>query len=195
VVHGHGSPHHNRALDDAGRYFQDTYGGRMVHLLGGIRGGDRKWKALATPEALAADGFTVHAGLDEHSRMLFLRPDLVPSGIREAPSVTAGDPAALEAAARRDDWPGYFGAPRYATAALGAMAEEQVVREAIERALKILDGQEPAAGGRIADVLIQDPVIRGIIDDSLAHEAAQEAHQRAWLARQPAWPPPPAPQK
>jgi creatinine amidohydrolase/Fe(II)-dependent formamide hydrolase-like protein len=195
VVHGHGSPHHNRALDDAGRYFQDTYGGRMVHLLGGMRAGARKWRALATPEALAADGFTVHAGLGEHSVILFLRPDLVPSGVREAPSVTVGNPAALEAAARRADWPGYFGAPRYATAALGAMAEEQAVRDTTETALKILDGQEPAAGGRIADVLIQDPVFQGVIDDSLAHEAAQEARQRAWLSRQPAWPPPPVPAK
>ncbi len=30
IVHIHGGPEHNRALDDAGDYFRDTYGGRMV---------------------------------------------------------------------------------------------------------------------------------------------------------------------
>ena len=34
VIHGHGSPNHNRALDQAGEYFRDTYGGHMVNLTG-----------------------------------------------------------------------------------------------------------------------------------------------------------------
>lgn len=32
VVHNHRSPWHNEALDQAGDYFRDTYGGRMVNL-------------------------------------------------------------------------------------------------------------------------------------------------------------------
>ena len=34
VVHLHGAPTHNRALDETARYFSDTFGGRMVHLTG-----------------------------------------------------------------------------------------------------------------------------------------------------------------
>ena len=34
VVHVHGAPMHIRALDQAGDYFHDTYGGRMVNLWG-----------------------------------------------------------------------------------------------------------------------------------------------------------------
>ena len=34
VVHVHGSPNHIAALDDAGDFFRDTYGGRMVNLWG-----------------------------------------------------------------------------------------------------------------------------------------------------------------
>jgi creatinine amidohydrolase len=34
VIHLHGAPNHNRALDQAGDYFRDNYGGRMVHLAG-----------------------------------------------------------------------------------------------------------------------------------------------------------------
>ena len=34
VVHVHGAPLHIGALDEAGDYFHDTYGGRMVNLWG-----------------------------------------------------------------------------------------------------------------------------------------------------------------
>ena len=34
VVHVHGSPMHIRAIDDAGDFFHDTCGGRMVNLWG-----------------------------------------------------------------------------------------------------------------------------------------------------------------
>jgi len=37
VVHSHGSPNHHLALNQAGDYFHDTYGGRMVNLFGLIR--------------------------------------------------------------------------------------------------------------------------------------------------------------
>ena len=34
IVHGHGAPNHNRALDQAGDYFREVYDGRMVNLTG-----------------------------------------------------------------------------------------------------------------------------------------------------------------
>jgi creatinine amidohydrolase len=34
VIHDHGDPAHNQALDQASDYFHDTYGGTMVHLFG-----------------------------------------------------------------------------------------------------------------------------------------------------------------
>jgi hypothetical protein len=34
IVHGHGSPLHNQALDQADDYFRDSFGGRMVNLDG-----------------------------------------------------------------------------------------------------------------------------------------------------------------
>lgn len=37
VVHVHGSPHHIRALDQAGDFFRDTYGGTMVNRGGSSR--------------------------------------------------------------------------------------------------------------------------------------------------------------
>ena len=38
VIHNHGSPLHNLMLDQAGDYFHDTYGGRMVNLPGLLLG-------------------------------------------------------------------------------------------------------------------------------------------------------------
>jgi creatinine amidohydrolase len=34
IFHGHGAPFHNLMLDQAGDYFRETYGGRMVHIRG-----------------------------------------------------------------------------------------------------------------------------------------------------------------
>jgi hypothetical protein len=88
------------------------------------------------------------------------------------------------------DWPGYSGAPRHATSAVGAASYQEESRHFIDRALKAPDGQEPPAARRYADTIVGDPVIRGIVKDSQADEAARESRQRDWLARQPAWPPP-----
>lgn len=196
IVHGHGGPMHNRALDDAGRYFRDAYGGRMVHLLGdaGRATCCPGWKSLMSQKALQEDAFTVHAGAGESSIVAFLRPDLVAPGIRQAPPVTTADFAALDAAARRPDWPGYFGAPRHASAAAGAVMYREESRHAIDQALRLLDGEEPA-GPRLADVVVENPLVRNIFADCASAEAARESRQREWLARQPAWPPPASPTK
>lgn len=183
VVHGHGSPHNNAALDDAGDYFHDTYGGRMVHLMGVLEvmrccGSAAK---LIGPEAAREDGFTVHAGLGETSSLLFLRPDLVPDSVRIAPSITGADMAGLVELARKADWPGYFGAPRFATAAVGAANEGDNAEAALRFALKVLDGFDPATAPRYADAIAQGEAIGGIMKDTFAREAAAETRQQEWL--------------
>jgi creatinine amidohydrolase/Fe(II)-dependent formamide hydrolase-like protein len=191
VVHGHGSPPHNHALDQAARYFQETHGGRMVHLLGGMGGSQAPaWRKLVSPEALAEDGFSVHAGLREHSAMLFLRPDLVSPALRDARSVQTDGFKDLEPAARAADWPGYFGAPRHASSAVGASTQREGSAEIIAEVLRILDGIETPAVPRYADAVIGSPEIRGIVVDATAHDARRENRQRAWIEKQAAWPPP-----
>jgi creatinine amidohydrolase/Fe(II)-dependent formamide hydrolase-like protein len=191
IVHGHGSPPHNHALDEAARYFEETHGGRMVHLLGGMgRAGTPAWKGLVTPEALAEDGSSVHAGLREHSAILFLRPELVSPGFREARSVPTNGFAGLVPAAKAADWPGYFGAPRHASSAVGAAARSERATEVIAEVSRILDGSDAPAVPRYADAVVSSPEIRGIVADAAAQDAAREARQRAWLEKQPAWPPP-----
>jgi creatinine amidohydrolase/Fe(II)-dependent formamide hydrolase-like protein len=90
LVHNHGAPNHHKALNQASDYFHDVYGGTMVHLFGlkpvflccGIE--DKMFSAKEREE----EGFTVHAGADEQSEILFLRPEFVPHDFREAESMT-----------------------------------------------------------------------------------------------------------
>lgn len=192
VVHGHGSPPHNRALDEAGDYFQETYGGRMVHLLGfmDLLRCCRAWRELVSPEAVAEDGFTVHAGLNEQSGILFLRPELVPAAAAEAPSITATSFEGLVAEARRPSWPGYFGAPRHARPAVGASLYKEEAAFLLGAALAILDGR-PAPTARYADEIVKNPAVWGIVTDALAHDRALEARQEGWLRKRSPWPPAP----
>ena len=143
IIHAHGSPSHNRALDEAGDYFRDTYGGRMIHLYGLERDSSPSDSVVASgvsKEAVAANGFEAHAGLVEHSWIMTLRPDLVPPGVAQAPSLTGNDLAELIRIACSPDWPGYFGAPRYATPELGRRLVEAETALNVAFVLRILDG-------------------------------------------------------
>jgi creatinine amidohydrolase/Fe(II)-dependent formamide hydrolase-like protein len=185
VVHGHGSPDHNRMLDQAGAFFHDTYGGQMVHLRGFMEAPDccRAGPDMLSPAAKQEDGFSVHADIMEHARILYLRPDLVPASIAQAPARTARNFADLVELARADGWPGYFGAPAYATAAIGAANQEDRARRLIAAALKVLDGWDPADQPRYGDMILKvDPAVRGVIERSRRHDDESEARQRAWLA-------------
>ena len=94
LIHLHGAPDHNQALDDAGEYFRDIYGGRMINLAGLDTGSDpgvEAMRATASKEAVDEEGVGGHAGLLETSRVMAVRPDLVPSTVAQAPSITARD--------------------------------------------------------------------------------------------------------
>jgi len=71
LIHMHGAPDHNQALDDAGEYFRDVYGGRMVNLAGLDTGSDPgldAMKASISEEAVDEEGVGGHAGLLETPR-------------------------------------------------------------------------------------------------------------------------------
>ncbi len=186
LMDGHGSPNHNRALNEASDYFRDTHGGMMVHLMGlmSLRACcDDVMRRMMSEEARREEGFSVHAGADEHSSALFLRPDLVSPAIKAAAPLTGGTFADLVRFARRGTWPGYFGAPARATAAHGAeqyKAESAAINAA---ALRILDGWDPRAERRYENVVGQNQDVKGVDDAAYAHDAQAEARQKAWLER------------
>ncbi len=191
VVHGHGDPNHNRALDLAGDYFRDTYGGLMVHLLG-RRGcqaesaaGGPPPAALFGPEAAAADADSPHSGTLEASRTLFLRPDLVDTAMARAPDVTAAGPGAWREAAAKRDWPGYVGAPRFSTWELGRWVYAREAEGCTSLALRLLDGLDERTVPRYADEMRSIPPVREMVDGLLRGEDARAARQARWLERAP----------
>lgn len=189
VVNGHGDPNHNRAMDVAGDYFRDTYGGFMVHLLG-RRGCQAESvgsppAALWSPQAAAADAGSPHAGAQESSRTLYLRPDLVDSAYRRAPDVTAADLGAWRAAASKPDWPGYVGAPRFTSLELGRWIYRNESAGCTALALRLLDGTDERTVPRYADEMRAIPPLRAVLDEQLRDEDARAARQARWLERAP----------
>jgi creatinine amidohydrolase/Fe(II)-dependent formamide hydrolase-like protein len=187
VVHVHGSPLHIGALDDAGDFFHDTYGGTMVNLWGllPVLGGWGGAMTDMTAAEKAADGVSLHAGMDEHSLMLYLRPELVAPDYRQAPPVSGADYASDFAVAARPGWPGYLGAPHLATAAFGERIWRAFSRATLTTSLEILDGKDPASYPRYVTYLKQQAPYRAWIDSSSARDARAGSRLTTWLARRP----------
>jgi creatinine amidohydrolase len=187
VVHVHGSPLHIGAIDDAGDFFHDTYGGTMVNLWGllPVLGGWGGALTNMTATEKAADGLSLHAGMDEHSLMLHLRPELVARDFRQASSVSGANYDSAFAVARRDGWPGYLGAPQLASAAFGKRIWTAFAGAAVKTAVEILDGKDPATYPRYVSYLKKLPLYREWIDSTNARDAAAGARLADWLTRRP----------
>jgi creatinine amidohydrolase len=183
VVHVHGAPLHNRALDEASDFFHDTYGGRMVHLWGLVPVLSGWGKALETAGAAERkeDGVSLHAGMDETSLMLYLSPGLVDPGYKDAPVVAGSSYEESFQVARRPGWPGYLGSPRRASAALGGVIWSSFRRAAIDQALAILGGTDPATLPRYADLLEKNPLYREWMTAASEKDRALEAREQEWI--------------
>lgn len=183
IIHGHGAPNHNRALDDAGDYFRDIYGGHMVHLLGMlpiIGASELEMTAAERQE----DGMSIHAGLGETSTLLFHRPDLVDSAYKSAKAYGDTTWEGLSRIGAAAGWPGYFGAPRSATRERGAASYQGAERAAIKTALDIVDGRlDERRLPRLGDVTRHSPGNDKIDRASLAYENASRKRQDAWISR------------
>jgi creatinine amidohydrolase/Fe(II)-dependent formamide hydrolase-like protein len=186
VVQNHGSPLHLRAIDAAADYFGAEFGGTMVNLAGVALPPDlgaqveREAAHPLTAAQRAENGIDAHAGWSETSRMLWVRPDLVRPDYRSARTLAGGTLAELVTLARDAAWPGYFGAPRLATAAAGAV--EMRRRGYAALALRILDGLDPARLAREADLALADAAEAAVARSSEARDRAiaerQARHDR-----------------
>ena len=187
VVHVHGAPLHIRAIDDAGDFFHDTYGGRMINLwdlVPVISGWGNAMVASMTDAEKKEDGASLHGGMDEHSLILYLKPELVAAGYKNAPAVAGQTTQESFEVARKAGWPGYLGSPRLATAALGEKIWKAFSSAASEQTLKILDGADPSTIPRYADILEKNPLYqKDWIGPAKAHDEALEAREREWLRR------------
>jgi creatinine amidohydrolase/Fe(II)-dependent formamide hydrolase-like protein len=182
VLNYHGGPTHNRALDDASRYFSEKYGAVMVNLMGLVDVAGAAPHDQFSKADREAEGFSVHADADEHSRMLFLKPDLVATSVHEAPAIVGHDPADLVVLAHTPEWPGYFGTPAIANVDAGRRKMEGLAAAAVDAALKALDGTLPATAPRVVDQDAADPVFQQITEASLEHDRQVEKNELDWLA-------------
>ena len=187
IVHVHGSPLHIGALDDAGDFFHDTYSGTMVNLWGLLKvlGGWGGAMSVMAPAEKAADGLSLHAGMDEHSLMLYLRPDLVAPGYKDAPSVAGANYAEAFATAQKPGWPGYLGAPSLATSAFGERIWRAFAAATVETAVEILDGKDPGSYPRYLTYLKKLPQYRAWIDSSNVRDSVAGVRLGDWLAGRP----------
>jgi creatinine amidohydrolase len=187
VVHVHGSPLHIGAIDDAGDFFHDTFGGTMVNLWGllPVLGGWGGAMSVMTPAEKAADGLSLHAGMDEHSLMLHLRPDLVAPDFRQAKSVSGANYDSAFAVARREGWPGYLGAPQLGTADFGKRIWTAFASATVKTAVEILDGKDPATYPRYLTYLKTLPLYREWIDSSRARDSVAGMKLTDWISRRP----------
>jgi creatinine amidohydrolase/Fe(II)-dependent formamide hydrolase-like protein len=187
VVHVHGSPLHIAALDDAGDFFHDTYGGRMINLWGLIPviSGWGNAMSVMTPSQAKEDGASLHGGADEHSLMLHLQPNLVSPDYRSAATVTGATPAAAVAAAKTEGWLGYIGAPRLATAELGRQIWNGFSAAALKSAVDILNGTDPATIQRYLTFMLKNPIHQDWIKRATARDAEYAERQRTWMAARP----------
>jgi hypothetical protein len=103
---------------------------------------------------------------------------------RAAPSQTGKNWTELVRIARGDKWPGYFGAPRHATAARGAVTAAAIARSASEILLKIVDGFDDRQLLRFATVS-NSPENVEIDRLALVREREAEQRQQKWLATRP----------
>ncbi len=186
IVDSHGGPTNSIALDAASDYFHDTYHGEMVHLLGlmPIFECCKAMEQLLTPKQLQENGMSIHGDALEHSQGLYARPDLVPPSYKQAPLLAGSDFAELKKIAAKPDWPGYLGAPSFASPELGTRFFQQESDAVNKMAADVLDGKvDTLKLPRYGAIMFSQTTL--VEKPMLAHEAKVEQQHRAWLKAHP----------
>ncbi|MDQ3283525.1 MAG: creatininase family protein [Acidobacteriota bacterium] len=192
IVHGHGAPYHNLMLDHACAYFRDTYGGKMVHIRGLLPTAEQIAKLKIEPpnlhlsesEAKEIGNMDEHAGFDETSRLMFLRPELVSSRYAQLEARTTDNPTEFFARARVEGWPGYLSSPRLASAKYGAILQQYRAARDNALALAILEGTlDERAIPRYSAMMTGDPQMMAELAASARNEAERARRQQEWLRK------------
>jgi creatinine amidohydrolase len=189
VLNGHGAPTHSIAIDEACDFVSETFGVTMLHLTSLFRGDEaiqakgNSINARFFSEAeLSSFGMDVHAGVNETSGILAVRPDLVRSNHKTLPSRAGRSVEELRKIATTPGWQGYLSAPAKATAAHGRAVEEWWIAGSTDLILRAVRGEKLSAARRVPDT-VPAPVAQ-TLEKELANEAAFGAKLDVWLAQQ-----------
>lgn len=189
IVHGHGSPYHNLMLDQAGDFFRDTYGGRMVHLRGLLPTKEQAAAIKIVPPEIAVSdadkkengSIDLHAGLEETSRILFVRPDLVSPVYSKLPPLTTNRFEDLVKSSQ-PNWRGYLGSPRVANAKAGRQLQEYRASRDAALLFAILDGRlDERDIPRYSKQILKEAAAMKIVDDGGKNEMKIEQKQKEWM--------------
>jgi creatinine amidohydrolase len=192
VVHGHGAPFHNLMLDQAGDYFRDTYGGRMINLHGLTPTAEQLTKLYLAPpkfnlsetETREIGAMDEHAGFEETSRLMFLRPDLVSPVYSRLAPLTINNPIEFFKTARADGWLGYLGSPRLANANYGAQLQQYRAKHNNALALAILDSTlDERDIPRYSKTMTGNKQIMRELSASTKNELERARKQQEWMQK------------
>ena len=150
----------------------------MINLEGLIYLG-RPGADTRSEEEKREDAGSTHAGASETSLLLFLRPDLVNPAYKNAEPLPVRDQKHRIEIAKAEDWPGYWGSPRLATAAAAATRWKGNFSRFVELALKILDGFDYSKMKRFGDETVSSESIPG--KTFTEHNQEIETKQQEWL--------------
>ncbi len=179
VIHMHGAPNHNHAIDQACDYFNDTYKGRMINIwnlgfrvnAGGVLDSAQK----------SEEGFTVHAGTLEHSMLYYLQPSLQKAAVQKAKTFKANGPNDLLRVSSENNWAGYWGSPHMTNRTIGQKAWSTWIKGILLQVNQILDNKYDFNQPTYYQIMQQDPSQNAVNADAIKHDAEKEAKQQAWL--------------
>jgi creatinine amidohydrolase len=188
VLNGHGAPGHSIAINEACDFISETFRVTMLHLSGlfkadaAIQARGEKIKARYFSAAeISSFGMDVHAGVDETSAILAIRPDLVRLDYKTLPDRAGRTLDELREIATARGWQGYLSSPSKATAAYGRAIEEWWIDGFTELVLRAVRGEDLLHRPRLPETI--PPAVAPTINKALANERAFEVQFQSWLAQ------------
>ena len=182
IVHLHGAPNHNKVLDQACAYFNDTYEGRMVNLAGLILPSLFEVASM-TEEDQKAAGFDVHAGTEETSWMLFVQPGLVDPAYKEAIPYRGENWDDLRQISKAPNWLGYFSSPANSKVSYGKIITEKIAEALTALVFKVLDEGDLDSIPRYAELMQESATNIAIDSTALEEEVRRQQKQDEWLKK------------
>lgn len=187
VLSGHAAPPHNVAINEACDFVSETFNVTMLNVTALFRADaaiQARGRAVTarhySERERASFGIDVHAGVDETSAMLALRPDLVRPMFRTLPPQSGQSFEELQKLTRTPGWQGYLSSPSHATARYGRAQQQWWDEGLTEVMLRAMRGENMFALPRSPAAV--PPPVAAVMQKALQEETAFHDSLEKWLA-------------
>lgn len=180
VFQKHGNYWHNLAIDQASEFFNDNFKGKMVNITG-IVVDEVSDAEFLSEEQIAENGFDIHGGFSETSRILFLHPELVDDHYKDLRSFGGKSWSDLIEIGKAKGWPGYFGAPRFASSKAGGEILKTLAAKYKQVILDVLDGKDISSLKTIVTERTKDKAALYYNNEANKHSDQVLQAQQKWL--------------